>query len=65
MFGPTDGFISSYNENINIISSVCNPCWKNECPKKQEQNICMKAIEPQFVADKVIEYINSININNI
>ena len=65
MFGPTDGIYSAYNENINIISSVCGSCWKNKCPKKQEQNICMKAIEPQFVANKVIEYINSINIASI
>ena len=64
MFGPTNGELIGYNENINIISSLCGSCWLNipkimcsKCPIGYDKPLCMESITPEFVAEKIIGYL--------
>jgi C4-type Zn-finger protein len=55
-----------YPENINIMSSICGGCWYRfgKCIIGEEKplSVCMNSINPEFVAGKAIDYINSLNI---
>ncbi|MDR2811659.1 MAG: hypothetical protein LBB06_00930 [Endomicrobium sp.] len=65
LFGPTDAKYSMYPENINIMSSICGGCWHRfgKCVIGEENpSVCMNSINPEFVAGKAIDYINSLNI---
>ncbi|MDR1104201.1 MAG: hypothetical protein LBK92_02445 [Endomicrobium sp.] len=65
LFGPTDAKYSMYPENINIMSSICGGCWHRfgKCVIGEEKpSVCMNSINPEFVAEKAIDYINSLNI---
>ncbi|MDR2428128.1 MAG: hypothetical protein LBD19_04235 [Endomicrobium sp.] len=66
LFGPTDAKYSMYPENINIMSSICGGCWHRfgKCVIGEESklSVCMNSINPEFVAEKAIDYINSLNI---
>jgi microcystin-dependent protein len=65
LFGPTDAKYSMYPENINIMSSICGGCWHRfgKCVIGEEKpSVCMNSINPEFVAEKAIDYISSLNI---
>lgn len=66
LFGPTDAKYSMYPENINIMSSIYGGCWHRfgKCVIGEESklSVCMNSINPEFVAEKAIDYINSLNI---
>ncbi|MDR2351427.1 MAG: hypothetical protein LBD56_01955 [Endomicrobium sp.] len=65
LFGPTDAKYSMYPENINIMSSICGGCWHRfgKCVIGEEKpSVCMNSINPEFVAGKAVDYINSLNI---
>jgi hypothetical protein len=54
-----------YPGNINIMSSICGSCWHRfgKCIIGEEKpSVCMNSIEAEFVAEKAIEYIDSLNI---
>jgi ADP-heptose:LPS heptosyltransferase len=65
LFGPTDAKYSMYPGNINIMSSICGNCWNRfgKCIIGQEKpSVCVNSIKPEFVAQKAIEYINSLKL---
>ena len=51
--GSEKAYQSGYPENINIESSPeCSPCWIKDC---QYDIKCMKEINPEYVAEKILE----------
>jgi ADP-heptose:LPS heptosyltransferase len=68
LFGPTSAKSLGYTENINITSSLCRDCYHfidntfwGKCLLGHQRSLCMDSISPEFVANKVLEYINSIS----
>jgi ADP-heptose:LPS heptosyltransferase len=49
--------VSAYSENLNIHSDVeCSPCYDSHMPQKPcDSMICMRAIEPGMVYDRIKE----------
>jgi ADP-heptose:LPS heptosyltransferase len=65
LFGPTDAQYCAYPGNINIMSSICGSCWNKFCRciiGEEKPSVCMNSIKPEFVAQKAIEYISSLNL---
>ncbi|MCL2144470.1 MAG: hypothetical protein FWH43_03125 [Endomicrobia bacterium] len=61
LFGISDYDTIGYKENINIVSSLCGGCWEQgtKCPLGYDKPLCMESITPEFVAEKVIEYLKN------
>ncbi|MDR0485594.1 MAG: hypothetical protein LBH29_02575 [Elusimicrobiota bacterium] len=59
LFGITAPELVGYEENINIMSSLCNGCVRYECPLYEEP-VCVNAITPDFVAQKAADYLNTL-----
>jgi ADP-heptose:LPS heptosyltransferase len=63
LFGPTPLEFYGYKQNINISSGKCNSCmgleedWYVSCCKGQDRPECMYDIIPQYVVDKIEEYL--------
>ncbi|MCL2484456.1 MAG: hypothetical protein FWF00_00140 [Endomicrobia bacterium] len=59
LFSSSEYHVLGYKENINISSSLCGGCWEQgtKCPIGYEKPLCMDSISPEFVAEKVIEYL--------
>ena len=67
LFGPTQPELFGYDENINICTKVCNPCYyltkmPFECFKKQAEPEFMKSITPDMVLVRVGEYFSAQDI---
>lgn len=67
LFGPTDANYIGYDNNINVMSSICGNCFEvisstAKCPLGYSKPLCMQSISPQFVFSKVIEYLKTKNI---
>ena len=59
LFGPTDANYIGYDNNINVMSSICGNCFEvisstSKCPLGYSKPLCMQSISPQFVFSKVI-----------
>jgi ADP-heptose:LPS heptosyltransferase len=68
IFGPTSPEFTGYEENINIKSNLCSDCyfikgWSLGCVRGFKKPLCMESITPEFVAEKAIEYINTVKQN--
>jgi len=64
IWGTSNADYISYDENINITSSICGGCYciaryEYKCVLGYEKALCMSQIEPEFVAQKAIEYLDS------
>lgn len=59
IFGPTPVHMYGYEQNVNIVNSVCNNCmglhdeWAYCCYQLETPNLCMKSIEPQTVLAEI------------
>lgn len=67
LFGSTPIHYFGYKENINIVSNRCKGCYclYNDiagCARGLKEPECMNDIKPEIVVDKVVEYINDLNI---
>jgi ADP-heptose:LPS heptosyltransferase len=65
LFGHTSAQYLGYPGNINIMSSICGGCWDRfgKCVISEEKSsVCMNSVNPEFVAQKAIEYRDSLNI---
>lgn len=65
LFGPTSIEYLGYENNINICSHTCDPCFglydrNNICAKKQENPECMYSIKPEMVFRHVKEYLSGV-----
>ncbi|MCA6069882.1 MAG: hypothetical protein LE180_02005 [Endomicrobium sp.] len=67
IFGPTDAEYIGYQENINITSSLCRSCYCitdndywGKCLLGYDKSLCMDSIAPEFVAEKAVEYLKSL-----
>lgn len=61
LFGPTQVQLFGYEQNINICTNVCSPCYYlyNKpfvCAKGQKKQECMYSITPQMVVTEVKRY---------
>jgi lipopolysaccharide heptosyltransferase II len=58
IFGPTSPErVVAYNnqEGVVLANVECSPCNKKICPLKEQ--ICMKAVTPQMVYEKIVQYL--------
>lgn len=65
LFGPTPLHMYGYEQNINLVSPICNNCmglqedWAYRCCRTLESGeitpVCMKDITPQMVCDVCTE----------
>ena len=66
LFGVTDVNFYGFNQNINIVSEVCSPCYfawntDSECLLGGgKEPLCMLSITPQKVFDVVYRYLRSL-----
>jgi len=61
LLGISDYDAVGYGENINIVSSICGGCWEQGTKYQLGYNkpLCMESISPDFVAEKVIGYLEN------
>ena len=65
LFGVTDVNFYGFNQNINIVSEVCSPCYfawntDSECLLGSKEPLCMLSITPQKVFDVAYRYLKSL-----
>ncbi|MDR3071788.1 MAG: hypothetical protein LBU29_04275 [Endomicrobium sp.] len=67
IFGPTTAEYIGYQKNINITSSLCRGCyciadnyWWGKCFLGYDKSFCMDSITPEFVAEKAMEYLKTL-----
>lgn len=59
IFGPTPVHMYGYEQNINLVSRLCNNCmglhdeWAYRCYRKDQKNRCMCSIAPQTVINAI------------
>ncbi|MCR4694735.1 MAG: hypothetical protein K5773_05400 [Pseudobutyrivibrio sp.] len=64
LFGPTPVHMYGYEENINIVSSICNNCmgchamWFYKCYRGSDEAICMKEISAEIVFESLKKVID-------
>ncbi|MFI4957049.1 MAG: glycosyltransferase family 9 protein [Gammaproteobacteria bacterium] len=64
LFGPTNAQYFSYNENINLVPSVCHNCWylKHDwmanCPRGFKIPACLDSLLPEVVAQEAVRVLN-------
>jgi ADP-heptose:LPS heptosyltransferase len=65
LFGPTNAAFFGYSENINITSHLCGNCWWSTdtwmdfCPRGLAVPECMDSLKPDFIVEKVAEFIQN------
>lgn len=66
IFGPTKPDIFAYDNNINCHSSICPfTCewvtrnWTKKCINQYRFHICMKDLKPEFVYNKINDYLKN------
>ena len=63
LFGPTPISFFGYEQNLNIVAGNCQGCCYlyediNACACKEKESLCMKAISPALVLDKINNILN-------
>ena len=63
LFGPTPISFFGYEQNLNIVAGNCQGCYClyediNACACKEKESLCMKAISPALVLDKINNILN-------
>lgn len=59
IFGPTPVHMYGYEQNINLVSNLCNNCmglhdeWAYSCYRKEQKNQCMRSIEPKAIVNAI------------
>lgn len=60
MFGPTPAHYYGYEQNCNLVSTVCSNCmgrtreWAYECMRGGAEPICMRSIQPETVFEAIM-----------
>lgn len=69
LFGPTSPNVFGYSENINLKSNYCkfwcewlSPNWQNECFAGFKNPLCMNGLNPEFVFNSIVPYLNYIKV---
>lgn len=64
--GPTPIWYYGYEENINIVATICKDCtgvvpyWYERCMRGYEKPECMYSIKPQYVFERIKSEIDAL-----
>ncbi len=69
LFGPTPMKYYAYPQNINVCQGDCHDCYglylsTDCCVRHMEKPICMYAITPEIVMNKIITYMETVEKKN-
>ena len=69
LFGSSDATYFGYNQNINLISEICQPCMYivpsfQICMRGNKEPPCMLSHTPQNVCEVTCNYLNRLDLEN-